>query len=137
MNTAAQTKSITDDLQHLVFEPNAIRSVIILLIALIAAFFLSRLIARIIVKIAQVIAVHSDNESNELRQARLRQTETYLSITIAIVRFFVVVIGGCERSAIRIYHLISQLFPERIGVIGLGGFGNYLCALFDYGCFGS
>jgi small-conductance mechanosensitive channel len=94
MNTASQTQSVTDDLQHLVFEPNAIRSVIILLVALIAAFFLSRLIARIIVKIAQVIAVHSDNESNEIRQARLRQTETYLSITIAIVRFFVVVIVG-------------------------------------------
>ena len=94
MNSASQTTSFFNDLQHLIFEPNALRSVIILLIALIAAFLLSRILARGIVKLAQVIAVHSDNESNELRQTRLRQTETYLSITIAVVRFFVVVIVG-------------------------------------------
>ena len=94
MDSTVQMRSFTDDAQHLLFEPNAFRSVIILVVALILAYWISRFLAKGIIFIAQIIAVRSDNESNELRQTRLRQTETYLSVTVAIVRVLVVVVVG-------------------------------------------
>lgn len=43
---------------------------------------------------AQIVATHSDNESNEERAIRLRQVETYLSVTIAVVRAVTVAVVG-------------------------------------------
>lgn len=94
MDSSEQTRSFIDDMKHLFLDPNAFRSIVILVIALVIAYWLSRFLAQGIVRIAQIIAVRSDNESNELRQTRLRQTETYLSITVAVVRVVVVVVIG-------------------------------------------
>lgn len=75
-------------------KPNAFRSVIILIFSLVLAYWLSKFLAKGIVKVAQAVAARSDNESDELMATRLRQTETYLSIAVAIVRGLVVVIVG-------------------------------------------
>lgn len=83
-----------DELRRLVGEPNALRSVLILIASLILAYWLSHFLARAIIKIAQNVGRKSDNESNDARVVRLRQTETYLSITTAIVRVLVVVVVG-------------------------------------------
>ena len=83
-----------DDLRHVFLEPNAFRSVLVLIVALIVAYWLSRFLAQFIVHIAQTVAVRSDNESDDSRVMRLRQTETYLSIAVAIVRAFVVAVVG-------------------------------------------
>jgi small conductance mechanosensitive channel len=74
--------------------PNAFRSVVILIASLIIAYWLSRFLAQGMIRIAQIIAVRSDNESDDTRVMRLRQTETYLSIATAIVRAFAVLIVG-------------------------------------------
>lgn len=55
------------------------------------AFFFGKLVAKIIVKITQRIAVQSDLASTEERFFKLRQVETYLSVSIAVMRFFIVV----------------------------------------------
>ncbi len=89
-----QPNNVFDDVYHVFMEPNAFRSVLILVAALVAAYWLSKFIAQAIVKLAQVVAVRSDNESDDLRVMRLRQTETYLSIAIATVRALVVAIVG-------------------------------------------
>lgn len=67
-------------------EPSAYRSVLILITLLIGAYIVSKYLAAIIIRIAQRVAVRSDDESNEERFIRLRQVETYLSVTVAIVR---------------------------------------------------
>lgn len=92
MDTALQ--NLGQELNHFFREPNAFRSVIILILSLTLAYFLSRYLARGIVLIAQAVAKRSDNESNDERALRLRQIETYLSIAIAIVRALVVAIVG-------------------------------------------
>lgn len=74
--------------------PNAFRSVLILIVALLTAHWLSKFLAKGIIIIAQAVAVRSDNESDELRATRLRQTETYLSIAVTIVRALVVAVVG-------------------------------------------
>jgi len=67
-------------------EPTAYRSLLILIAVLIGAYIVSKFLAAGIIKIAQAVAVRSDIESNEERFVRLRQVETYLSVTVAIVR---------------------------------------------------
>lgn len=87
-------KTWLDEFADLVLTPNALRSVIILVIALVVAYWLSKFFAQAIVRVAQRIAVRSDNESDDTRVMRLRQTETYLSIAVALVRTLVVVVVG-------------------------------------------
>lgn len=74
--------------------PNAFRSLFILIASLITAYWLSKFLAKGLVTLAQVIAVRSDNESDDARVMKLRQTETYLSIAVAVVRVLVVVVVG-------------------------------------------
>ena len=94
MSTTSQSANIFHDVVEFFTEPNAFRSVLILFIALAIAYWLSRFVAQWLVHIAQVVAVRSDNESNELRATRLRQTETYLSVAIAVVRALIVAVVG-------------------------------------------
>lgn len=107
----------TDEVQRFFAQPNAYRAVIILILSMIAAYWLSHFIAKIIVKTAQIVATHSDKESDEDRVLRLRQIETYLSITIAAMRAFVVAVVG--------YIAWKMLVPtasSSIAAIGAGTF---------------
>ena len=79
-------KQFTSDMNNFLSQPNALRSILILITSIIVAYWLSRFIARGIIKIAQIVAVHSDKESDEDRLIRLRQIETYLSVIVALVR---------------------------------------------------
>lgn len=95
MNIANQpTQSVLEDIYHLFAEPNALRSILILIASLITAYWLSRFLAKGIIRIAQIVGSRSDNESDDARVMRLRQTETYLSIAVAVVRALVVAVVG-------------------------------------------
>lgn len=94
MDTTLLQNGFFDETIQFLTEPNALRSVLILIIALIVAYWISRFLAQGIVRIAQIVAVRSDTESNDLRATRLRQTETYLSVAIAVVRALVVAVVG-------------------------------------------
>jgi small-conductance mechanosensitive channel len=86
------TSSIADDVNKFLAEPNAYRSVLVLIAAIVIAYIASRFLARGIVKVAQIIGTKSDNISNQEKFIRYRQIETYLSIAVAIVRASVVAI---------------------------------------------
>lgn len=75
-------------------QPNAYRSVLILFACIIGAYLLSKILADIIIKIAQAVSVRSDIESNDERFIRLRQVETYLSVAVAVVRAAVVAVAA-------------------------------------------
>ncbi len=75
-------------------QPSPYRSVLILIASLAAAFWLSSLLAKWIIRITQIVAQRSDNTTNEIAQIKLRQIETYLSVTIAIIRAAVVAVVG-------------------------------------------
>lgn len=85
---------LAGDVQKFFAQPNAFRTIVILLLSLVIAYWLSHFIARIIVRVAQIVASHSDNETDEERFLRLRQVETYLSVAIAAIRAFIVVVAG-------------------------------------------
>lgn len=88
MNQTTQT--IQQEISTFFTQPNALRSVLILLITLIFAYYLSKFIAYIIIKIAQFVAVRSDSTNDSERQIKLRRVETYLSVAIAMVRAVIV-----------------------------------------------
>lgn len=73
-------------------EPNAFRSILILFISVILAYWLSKFLAKGVTRAAQAIAIRSDNSQDELRQIKLRRIETYLSITIAVLRAVIVAV---------------------------------------------
>ena len=85
---------VFQDIAEFFSQPNAYRSVLILFACIIGAYLLSKLLADVIIKIAQKVSVRSDIESNEERLIKLRQVETYLSVSIAVVRAVVVAVAA-------------------------------------------
>ena len=88
MNDTLQV--ISEELNGFFLQPNALRSVFILILTLIVAYWFSNIVARLIVRIAQFVAVSSDSTNDTERQIRLRRVETYLSVAIAAVRALIV-----------------------------------------------
>ena len=84
----------THEIESFFSTPNSYRSILVLLISIVLVYWVSHFIAKGIIKVAQVVATHTDNESDEERYIRLRQIETYLSVTVALVRVAVVCIVG-------------------------------------------
>lgn len=81
--------NITQEISGFFTQPNALRSVAILVASLVIAYWLSKIIALFIIRLAQLIAVRSDNSEGE-KQIQLRRVETYLSVSIALVRALIV-----------------------------------------------
>lgn len=96
---------------------DAYRSLLLLLISIVVAYWLSKFIAKGIIKVAQIIASHSDNETDEERVIRLRQIETYLSVAVAAVRAIVVAV-----VAYIAWTLLSPRSNSSVAAIGAGTF---------------
>ncbi|HKR81940.1 MAG TPA: mechanosensitive ion channel domain-containing protein [Candidatus Saccharimonadales bacterium] len=79
---------------------HSVRNILVFIVACIFAYLLSALAAKLIIKVAQKIAVHSDTTSSEERSIRLRRVETYLSVAIAVVR--AVIVGIIAYIALRL-----------------------------------
>lgn len=65
---------------------------LIFALASVAAYFISKFVTNGIVWFAQRISVRADETSREDRAMQLRRVETYLSVTIAVVRFVIVLL---------------------------------------------
>lgn len=105
------------DVQHFFASPNAFRSILILISAVIVAYIASKYLARAVIMIAQRVAVRSDSASDEETLIRLRQVETYLSIVAAGIR--AVVVGAVA------YYTLTILTPKATtsaAAIGAGTF---------------
>lgn len=81
---------IINELSRFIQTPNAMRSLLILVISILVAYWLSHFIARLIVRGAQLIAVRSDNATNGEKKIQLRRVETYLSVSVALIRALIV-----------------------------------------------
>lgn len=109
--------AITDDVSQFLSEPNAYRSVLLLIAAVVVAYIASRFLAQGIVKVAQIVGTKSDNISNQEKLIRYRQIETYLSITVAVVRASVVAV-----VAYVVWRLISTPSTSGAAAIGASAF---------------
>lgn len=107
--------NITREIQQFFSEPNAYRSVLILVATMVITYWLSHFLAKGIIRIAQAVANRSDNESDDDRLMRLRQVETYLSVTVAIVRVVAVAVVGYIA-----WKIISPTANSGLAAIGAG-----------------
>lgn len=98
---------------HQLAESTSYGSVVILVVAIVAAYWLSRLIGQVFIKAAQFVAVRADNSSTEERAIRLRKVETYLSITVALLRAVIVAV-----IAYAVWRLLNPRGSELIATIG-------------------
>ena len=110
-------QTVTNEILAFFTEPNAFRSVFILLLALFIAYWFSKLVALSIVKVAQLVAVSSDTTDNVERQIRLRRVETYLSVAIALVRSLIVGV-----VAFYMWKLLSPSASNSSAAIGASAF---------------
>jgi small-conductance mechanosensitive channel len=108
-------ESLLNETQEIFSQPTAYRSILLLLIAVAAAYILSKFVANLIIKIAQVVSKHTDNETNEEQFIRLRRVETYLSVSIAVVRAVIVAV-----VAYVVWRFISPSSSSGIAAIGAG-----------------
>ena len=81
---------ISHETQKLISQSNPLRTLIVVLLAFVIAYWGSRFVARAIVWFAQSVAVRADNTSDEERVIQLRRVETYLSIATALIRAAIV-----------------------------------------------
>lgn len=83
-------QKIASELTNFVEQPNAFRSLLILLVSIVAAYLLSHFVAKIIIRVAKFTATRSDAETDEVKKLHLRRLETHLSVAIAVVRATIV-----------------------------------------------
>ncbi len=107
-----------NELRQFVGQENAFRTVLLLIGLIIASYILSKYVGLIMIKIAQKIAVQSDNTSNLEKSVQLRQVETYLSIAVAVMRALVVAVA----TYIAFRTLSPAPNPSGIAAIGAGTF---------------
>lgn len=102
-----------NEITEFAVKPNAMRSLVILLVSMVAAYWVSRLLERVIITVAQAIAVRSDSATTESKKIKLRRVETYLSVSVAVMR--AVVVGVVAFYAWQILSPSATLSTAAIG----------------------
>lgn len=108
---------ILSEINDFIGRPNAFRSLLILLVSILAAYWFSHFIARFIIHIAQLVGTRSDTENNEIKKLRLRRLETHLSVAIAFTR--VAIVGTV---AFYVWQLVSPAANLSTAAIGASAF---------------
>lgn len=99
-------------------QPNNYRAILILVILVLFAYWLSRFLAKGIVYLAQKVAVRGDRETRDDKLIMYRQVETYLSVALAMVRALIVAI-----VAYIAWRILTPEGSEAIGGSGAAAIG--------------
>lgn len=118
MNTDEFLERAGTELVEFITQANPYRSLLILIVSLVISYWLSRFVAKFIILIAQKVAVRSDNESDSIKALRLRQVETYLGVTVAVVRVVIVAIVAYVS-----WRILSPIESSRLGGSGAAAIG--------------
>jgi small-conductance mechanosensitive channel len=100
-----QLQNIQDSATDYFKEAQTLRGLLIILGTIATAWLLTKFLTRFTIGVAQEIAERADKTANEDRFVRWRQTETYLSVVMALVRALVI--------ALVLYFGLRLLFPGR------------------------
>lgn len=97
--------------------PNAIRSLAILTLSILGALALSKIVALIVIRIARLVAVVSDNSTDAEKKMRFRRIETYLTVFIGAIRVFIVGI-----VAFYAWKVLSPTATTGVAAVGASAF---------------
>lgn len=98
--------------------PDEYRAVIILVILIIVFYWLSQFLAKAIIAAAQRVSSLTEKQDKHRRVELYRQVETYLSVTVAVVRVVVVAIG-----AYIAWRILAPVGSEKLGGSGAAAIG--------------
>ncbi len=118
MNLSTFTDNIIKETYELLTQPNDYRTILILILSIVFAYWLSHFLAKIIIYVAQKVSVRSDTETRDERVVMYRQVETYLSVAVAAVRAIVVAI-----VAFITWRILAPTGSEMIGGTGAAAIG--------------
>lgn len=105
---------VYNEISEFFTQKNAFSMVLLFILVITVAYFLSRYVARGIIWTAQRVASQSDQTSNEQKMIKLRQMETYLSILVAAIRAVIVAV-----TAYITWRIMSPMSsPSGIAAIG-------------------
>jgi small conductance mechanosensitive channel len=113
-NTIDQT---IEGVSSFVTQANPLRSILILIASVIATYWLTKFVAKAIIKTARFVAIRSDSSPDEDKVIRLRQVETYLSVSIAAMRLAIAIFVG-----VLVWQALSPGAASGIAAIGAGTF---------------
>ncbi len=113
-------QSFIEIVRHLLTEPNNLRSVLIVIVAVVLAYWLSRFLAKIIIWVAKKVSVRGDEETDDEKNLLYRQLETYLSIAIAVMRVAVVALVGYVTWRLLVPLNTSNQAANGLAAIGAG-----------------
>ncbi len=122
MNDSPALQPFFDEAWRFLTVPNAFRSVLILMISMLLAYWLSRFLAQAIIRVAHKVSDRSERESDDQRSLRYRQIETYLGITVATVRVVIVMIVGYVTWRILSPFATENQATNSLAAIGAGTF---------------
>lgn len=109
---------LLNEIQQLFTEPNLFRSVLILIGSMLLAYLMSHILAKLVIRAAQLVSARGDSATSDQQNLRYRQIETYLSIAIATMRVAVVAIVGYIS-----WRALSPLAAESQASNGLAAIG--------------
>lgn len=114
-------QSFFDASKNILSQPNVLRSVVILIGSVLIAYWLSKFLAQLIVWAAQKVASRGDKETDDQRNLRYRQIETYLSITVAVVRVVITcAVAYVAWSILNPLHSETQFAANSLAAVGAG-----------------
>jgi uncharacterized Tic20 family protein len=85
------------------------------------AILIGNIFAKILVWIAQAVAVRADTSSTQERNIQLRRVETYLSVTTAVMRILILISG--------IYIALRIIAPQNSGLVTTIGAGTVFAVI--------
>jgi small-conductance mechanosensitive channel len=109
-----QLQDLQDKTMNYLQEATTVRGLLVITSTVAVAYLLIKIISKFTVGTAQLIAERADTSANEDRFVRWRQTETYLSVAMALVR--AIIVGFAIYIALKLLFPGQQLLPATIGI---------------------
>jgi hypothetical protein len=112
---------INHSINQTIGDANTWRVVGICLVVFGIAILIGNIVAKILVWIAQAVAVQADSSSTQERNIQLRRVETYLSVITAVLRIIILIAG--------IYIALRIIAPQNSGLVTTIGAGTVFAVI--------
>ena len=114
MNDKDATNTL-NEIQNFFTQNNPLRSILILAASVLLTYWLTKFLANGIIRLARFVSSNSDSAPDDEKVIRLRQVETYLSVSIAATRLIIAGVVG-----VVVWQYLSPGAASSIAAIGAG-----------------
>lgn len=118
MNDKTFIDTAVDEINQVLSSPNSYRAILILIISIIFAYWLSSILAKSFIFLAQKVAIRGDKQTSDEKIVLYRQVETYLSVAVAVIRALVVAV-----VAYVTWRILTPEGSEAVGGTGAAAIG--------------